>query len=178
MGRDKGLMPYNGKAWAAHIAGQLEYFVEETYVSLRTTQREAYENIFETRQMIFDLDEVPVEGPLKGLLCAHLAFPEKTWLAAACDMISINEAALLTLVEAFHKNPGYDAWLFRHNGELEPLCAIYSGDWLGRFIKNAAACTDFSLQRNLAGEKCFVIEAGEEIAAALKNFNTDEDCNA
>jgi molybdopterin-guanine dinucleotide biosynthesis protein A len=184
MGFDKGLLLHNDQPWSKHIVDILSKIVPDVFVSLRVDQgvdqggadrESAYRHIFNASQMIFDRDEIPAKGPLKGLLSAHKTYPGKNWIVLGCDMMSVNRETISGLKTAFHKNPGYDRYLYKTQYGLEPLCAIYSKKGLEKLLGNVQNISDFSLRRNFDAKKCLCIEANKETVAALKNYNTMAD---
>lgn len=171
MGTDKGLLSHNGKSWSVAIADLIGDHVPDVFISLRKEQAPSYESMFKASQMIFDQNDIQVNGPLKGLLSAHRDFPDKNWLVVACDMISISSEILYKLVKAFEKNPGYGSYMYKNQSNLEPLCGVYMKNKLNELFIKSKHISDFSLVRNLNMNHCFVIEADENDVAALRNYN-------
>src|SRR5690349_13098964 len=102
MGSDKGLLVLNGKTWSEHIADKLKLLNLPVVVSINQSQRELYNRIFSEKHLI--VDELPMHGPLNGLLTVHKASPAKDILLFACDLIEMDETTIINLIDAYEKN--------------------------------------------------------------------------
>ena len=177
MGEDKGLIQHGLKTWSKNIANLLSLLLPECYISIRQEQYPYYKIFFNKDEIIFDENDIAIEGPLRGLLSAHKIYPEKNWLVIACDMIDINQNIITNLINRFSDDPGYDHYLYKSENNLEPLCAIYKGQGLSRIFETAKNSRNFSLQKNLPLEKCSILVAEKEDIRRLKSINTKEDLN-
>lgn len=190
MGSDKGLLSHNAQPWSKNIYDLLSQNLPEVYISLRLEQASAYKGLFNPDRLIFDQNGIQARGPLKGILSAHEALPEKNWLVAACDMPTMNQPLISRLIKAYEENPGYGCYIFKNPGNdvtrkdnyLEPLCAIYSCGGLSKTLEKISRDTnpfpDHSLQKNLLSRNPLIIEletSETEYLLALRNFNTMAD---
>src|SRR6187200_1863518 len=99
MGKDKGLMPLNGGTWVEHISQKLKAQSLSTVISINEKQQQTYSQLFSNEELI--LDELPMHGPLNGLLTVHQKFPGKNILLMACDLIDMDENILQELINAY-----------------------------------------------------------------------------
>ncbi|KAK4148472.1 bifunctional molybdenum cofactor biosynthesis [Chaetomidium leptoderma] len=75
-------------------------------------------------------------GPAAGLLAAHNAQPDTTWLVIACDYPLLTTTALQQLCRAYHP----PVTCFRNrDGYCEPLVGIWSPEALGRLAERVDA---------------------------------------
>jgi molybdopterin-guanine dinucleotide biosynthesis protein A len=133
MGKDKGLLLKDGQPWAVIIADKLAKQGLEVVVSVSKLQKEPYGNIFPKRPLI--VDYIPIGGPLNGLLSVHQHFPDQDLLLMACDLTEMDKDTLDTLVRTYSDQPGYEFYVYRHNGFAEPFCAIYTAGALAAVLQ-------------------------------------------
>ncbi len=117
MGRDKALLPYQGKTLAEVVAAELASVTGcATLVGgPRFTG---------AGQFGFVPDLFPGEGPLGGILSALHSSTAEWNLIVACDMPGLQGDFLGRLLETAEQSHG-DAVIPTHSGRLEPLCAAY-----------------------------------------------------
>ena len=176
MGSDKGLLIHNKKFWVSVVSDLLQNFVPEVYISLRQNQLPAYGKIFSPTQLIADSDEITAMGPLKGLASVQSRYPEKNWLVAACDMISLNQSVISGLIQDYQNFPEHDIYVYKQKETLEPLCAIYTGEAIHKMYKMSQATNNYSVQENLVPQKCRILSMDNEAdSSALANYNTPGD---
>lgn len=117
MGRDKALLPWNGRPLIAHIAAQLRRFTGDLLVSANDAERYAFLGAPVVP------DRRPGDGPLMGLASCLAASTRELNLLVGCDMPHLAlPAARALLAQA----EGCDAVVPRGpDGYAEPLFAIY-----------------------------------------------------
>ena len=176
MGTDKGLIVQDGKTWAQHAVDRLSSFAGEVFLSVNTDQFRIYEVHFTTNRLISDNDSLQMGGPLKGVLSAHLRYPLENWLVLACDMTAINAPLLQTLADTFQSS-GYDAYVFRNEEGVQPLCGIYTSAAFelvysyylqGKLIR-------FSMQHFLSLINTCYIDLPGNAKASFANYNSPGD---
>ncbi|KAF4624204.1 hypothetical protein G7Y89_g13970 [Cudoniella acicularis] len=84
---------------------------------------------------IFDHQETNT-GPATGLLAAHAAFPDYTWLCLSCDYPTLPPSALQQLLLEFQ--PTVTCFVSQ-NGFAEPLVGIWDSDALRKLKENVSA---------------------------------------
>lgn len=67
-------------------------------------------------------DALPETGSAVGIYTAVLASPTERVVCVACDMPFLTPRLVRTLVD---RSTGFDVFVPRHGGDLEPLCAVY-----------------------------------------------------
>ena len=123
MGSDKGLLQLRGKTWAEHIVQKLKEENLPVVISINEKQQEHYSNIFKKEELV--VDQLPMHGPLNGLLTAHQQNLQKDIFLIACDLIDMNKSTLEELIDSYEKNEA-DYFAYEENNFFQPLCAIYT----------------------------------------------------
>jgi len=118
MGRDKGLIEWEGQPLVVRLASLLQGLFEEVLVV--TGQGPRYRELLDLPILE---DRVKGLGPLGGLYTALLASSNEYNLVAACDMPRLKPELLALLAREID-----GSWLIipQVRGYLEPLPAIYS----------------------------------------------------
>lgn len=131
MGRDKGLIIQDAQTWV-NRAGMLLRSVDlAVSVMIRGEQRVEYAaTVLPEFELLSDFD-LPVGGPLKGLLSFHQLYPKSDVLVLPCDMPNLQATLLAELIEVYFDNPDSEAWIFENQGALQPFPGIYSSRMLG-----------------------------------------------
>jgi len=125
MRKDKGLLYQDGMTWAEAAETKLKQITSEVYISINSTQISKYQKIFPLNKLM--LDSAGCGGPLAGLLSVHKSQPSKDILLLACDMVEMDVQTLMLLVEKYGIGKEVnDFFVFRRDGELEPLPGIYT----------------------------------------------------
>ncbi len=118
MGRNKALLPWDGRPLIAHIAAQLRRCTDDVVIS--TNDPTAY--AFLAARMV--PDRQPGAGPLMGLASCLASASHERNLLVGCDMPHI---PLPTVRALLAHSDGYDAVVPRTiAGHAEPLFAIYN----------------------------------------------------
>ena len=175
MGTDKGLMPQEGKVWTTIVKEALNMFEIPTYISINHTQLEEYSTIFPKDTLI--IDALAIQGPLGGLLSAHIQFPEADILAIACDQIKINKETLEIIYQKYLANPGFHTVIYRDRENFEPLPGIYTSEYLKKIKLDLdnEMLFKFSLKYIIEKSNCLEIPVSIENLRFLANFNKQED---
>lgn len=121
MGRDKGLLPYQGTSLVAHVAGivQRALGVDASVSIIGDPDR------YRELGYAVHSDIVARCGPLGGVVTA-LKGTQSDWnLIVACDMPRLSEASLRNLVKAAAGSRAVCVAAGGPEGKMEPLCAVY-----------------------------------------------------
>ena len=125
MGQDKATLDYHGKPQLQHAFELLSSACEEVYVSCRPGQT------------FGDLPTMPDQilnaGPLGGILTA-LRNSQVAWLVLACDLPFVTKATIAELAAGRDPFRFATAFVSRHDGFPEPVCAIYEPKALHRLL--------------------------------------------
>ncbi|QDH15382.1 molybdenum cofactor guanylyltransferase [Oecophyllibacter saccharovorans] len=172
MGRDKAQLDYGGLPQLTRAMNLIKPHVARAFVSVRPGQpqdpvRAAYPQI---------VDEAgAVRGPAAGLLAAHHAYPQATWLVLACDLPLLDEATLAALLKAgAETETGPEDWeavafTSAHDGLPEPLCTLWRPGALKALEKFVAAGKPCPRKALLNSRTC-LLDLPEP--TALANINT------
>lgn len=147
MGQDKGLLTYKGNYWVQKTLQRLQSVVKEAKVSVNSNQISLYSDFLPTSLLIAD-SLAPI-GPLNGLLSAHLRYPHCDFFVLACDMIDLKEKTMRLLLDLYYEEgDNYDVYLFEVAGRVEPMCAIYTRQWLSAVytVYKNEGLVDYSLK--------------------------------
>lgn len=169
MGRDKGLLDLDGKSWALCIAEKLKKANLPIVISINEKQQETYEKIFPDIPLI--VDQLPIDGPLDGLLSIHRNFPEKDILLMACDLIDMQQETILSLIHSYKENPAFEYYVYVQQGFTQPFCAIYTAKGLAQVYKRFEenSLNKYSLHdRFESGNTLYIPVANDE---SFKNYN-------
>jgi molybdenum cofactor guanylyltransferase len=169
MGTDKGLMG-NPQPWVLRAMQQLHQMELETFVSINTTQQEAYRAIIATELLIEDSDNFTAKGPILGVLSCFEK-QNNNILALACDMPFITTTVLEILLANYHQHPDFDVYLFEKEGNLEPLCGIYTTKGLEK-IQDFLQLGNFSMRFFLSKLNVFVLPLAAEFYQDFTNVNS------
>ncbi|MEO7311960.1 MAG: molybdenum cofactor guanylyltransferase [Chitinophagaceae bacterium] len=169
MGSDKGLLPIGETFWAKKVAGKLTALNIQVVYSINRTQLANYRQHISRSELV--IDNVPIEGPLKGLITVHQQFPVRPLLLMACDMLDMDTATITNTIEQYQQCPGYDFYVHQDAEFAQPFCGIYTSPGLAAILVKAAdhQITKFSMQHvlNGANTKRFPIEN----CKAFSNYN-------
>ena len=168
MQHDKALIDYHGEPQLLWTYRLLATLLPRVFVSLRAEQRD--EPLRRGLPQI--VDSFADAGPAAGILSAQALYPDVAWLVVAVDLPRLDAATLQHLLAL--RDPAREATAFisRHDGLPEPLCALWEPASHARL-----------LARVEAGKPCprkALIEADTQLlqplsAHALDNINTPEE---
>lgn len=193
MGQDKGLLRLQGRYYAEICLEQLSAVVDRVFVSVREDQAESYATILPAASLVVDGD-VSAAGPLRGLLSLLPVLsdaPEESGvLVLPTDMPRMTASTLLFLREAFAANSSdADGVFFEMDGQLEPLCGIYTVALLRRMQQDLLTADGsrtrsagdsgknilFSLRRRLEACRLRRLPVSVEQRGEFKNVNWPEE---
>ncbi|MBE7412905.1 MAG: molybdenum cofactor guanylyltransferase [Leptospiraceae bacterium] len=175
MGTDKGTLKTRGKYWADYSLTILKNFTNTVIFSIREDQFGLYRKIFPNSNLI--LDNANAKGPLNGILSVYEKFPDCDLLIHACDMISMDKNIVSILYTKFKNFTGFEFYVFKIDGKIEPLCGIYTCHGLKK-LKNqidSVGFQSYSLKEILAKFKTLYIEDENISKNFFKNINYPED---
>lgn len=169
MGSDKGLMDHNGETWAELVAAKLGSLKVPVVISINEQQLELYSKLFSTVELI--VDNIDIEGPLKGLLSVYQKYPEKDILLMACDLVDMDMGTLNNLLGQYHSMKGFDFFVY-HEDYSEPFCAIYTSRGLKPVLEKAQlySLDKFSFQSILDEGNTLRIPITQK--SSFRNYNT------
>ena len=176
MGQDKGLLNYASGTWVEAAVEKLKVLSLPVLVSVNEAQYKSYSNLFQNSMLVIDNNTLTVHGPLKGILSAHLQYPNEDLLILACDMRNMQPAVLEYLINTFSCG-GVDAAVFRNGDQMEPLCGIYSASGLHKIYEHYlhGLLKKFSMHSVLQLLHTTYLPVPEKWKGAFNNFNTAED---
>lgn len=170
MGSDKGLLITEGKTWVQRRMESLSPFVERSLISVRKEQRHSYSEINSSFEFAEDLYQN--QGPISGILSAHLSDTTVDYLVVACDM-PLKSSILGRLIEVYRQFPEKQAFAWKVNGRTEPFPAIYKAELLKKTFREwniqESAC---SPSRLLEKAETHWIELENDSTNSFINFNT------
>jgi molybdopterin-guanine dinucleotide biosynthesis protein A len=134
MGTDKARLGHQGVSWAEQAIAKLASLQLQSVLSVNEDQFELYSRLFSSQPLVKDKAGLDVQGPLKGVLSAHQAYPTETMFVLACDMPLIDTSLLKALYDCYEKEKP-EACLFANEDQYEPLCAIYAAGGLARIME-------------------------------------------
>lgn len=167
MGQDKGQMRYHGLSWAERAGALLQQLHLPVYYSINEKQLYTY-----PAHLPFITDDARVQagGPLKGLLSAHLQYPQANIFVLACDMRDM-ELPPLAYLQALHQ-PDH-VTIFTSDGQDEPLAGIYPASCLAaRYAQPLPQCSMKAAIQHLPVQRLIL---PPQWKAAFANFNAPAD---
>lgn len=169
MGSDKGLLQDNGKIWAEKISEKLKHQNIPVVISINRDQQAVYGKILNQEELV--IDQLPMHGPLNGLLTVHQQFPSKDILLMACDLIDMNDIILKELITAYEQNVG-DYFAYEEDNFFQPLCAIYTSDAIGSLLERltSGSLANYSFQYILNNGRTYRLHSS--LKKAFTNYNT------
>ncbi|EOQ98453.1 MobA-like NTP transferase domain protein [Leptospira wolbachii serovar Codice str. CDC] len=182
MGEDKGFVPITPNShFLGHILEKLNRLSNSIYVSLRNDQVDSYSKYVQKTSLILD-QEIPIEGPLKGILSAYLYLKENNLLkdfifVLPIDIPYIEERTIKRLLDTLQEQrEPVSGIYYESKSGLEPLCGIYTTKTLSRWIESLSIPGEheFSLQKrikNLEPKPVFLKLPSEE-EFSFRNINS------
>ncbi len=176
MGQDKGLITQESLAWVNRAGQILQKAGVSVSVMIRETQRLEYQTaVLPDFELLPDLD-LPVGGPLKGLLSFHRYYPLQNVLVLPADMPDLTTEVVHELIEFREQRPDAEAWVFEQGAHLQPFPGIYSYKLLAEVLDKAErqGLTKFGLL-NLLESANTAHKIFEGQSAVFKNYNHPQD---
>ncbi len=177
MGKDKGLMLSGKRTWVAQQYHKLHALGMSVAVSVNESQLSAYQKVISYDQLVQDQPFHDLNGPLRGLLSAHLAFPDKHILCIPCDMPGLSQHFLSELMQAFEaKYPVHQLFIPIIGWQMQPLCGIYSKGCLKHLSKQyeAGALANASMYK-IVEDYPDTLTLLYEDDGEFENYNAPED---
>ena len=116
MGRDKGLITYNGLTLVEHAIKALEPFCSELLISSNSITYKRF-------KLPTIKDSFSGYGPMAGIY-EGLKYANNNWvLVTTCDMPNINKEAIEILISSI--NETYNGFVATFQGRIQPLFACY-----------------------------------------------------
>lgn len=177
MGSDKGMLPLHGLNWARIISILFTRLGLSFVASVNNHQKPGYEQIFGAEKLIIDDPVLNAKGPLHGLLSLHKKLPNEDFFVIACDMIEMQLPPLQLLLHDYKHHNGFDAYLFKTETTLQPLCTIYTSDLLSKILNKLLVgdLKRFSLISLLIEANSHIIKTPLEWTDYFNNYNSPED---
>ena len=173
MGRDKGLLPFQGTTLIQYILGQLNRIGDETLII--SNRPGDYENFGPT---VYS-DSIPDCGALGGIYSAVFYAKHDVCAILACDMPFIN---ILLLHHLINLAPSYDAVIPRlvPNDYAEPFRAVYRKKTCLPAIKQRLDAGELKVSEFFDDVKIRYVEKEElqrfdQNLLSFTNINTPED---
>jgi molybdopterin-guanine dinucleotide biosynthesis protein MobB len=129
MGEDKAFVAFHDVTLLEWMRDRLAPLFPHSFIVAREPAR------FGGLGLAVVTDALPEAGSAVGIYTAILAAPTERVLCVACDMPFVSPTLIRALVKG---SAGFDVFVPRHGGHLEPLCAVYSRGALeayGEFIQ-------------------------------------------
>ena len=169
MGSDKGLLQLDGETWTERIAKKLEKEGLAVFISINESQQERYSEIFKKEELV--VDQLPMHGPLNGLLTVHQQNPERDILLVACDLIDMDKSTLEELINSYEKNEA-DYFAYEEENFFQPLCAIYTATALQSLLQRliSGSLANYSFQYILNNSRTYRLYPS--FKKAFENHNT------
>ena len=118
MGKDKGLINFNGKAIIEYTIAQLKPLVNKLVIVSKNNEYEKF-----GLEVIADL--IPDNGPAGGIYTSLFHTDMKFNFIVSCDMPLINREAIAFIIQnAYHSQ----ITVPEKDGKTEPLFGVYSKD--------------------------------------------------
>ncbi len=170
LGRDKALLPIDGRPFLEKIAQEVATVVDEIIVVTNRHTSYPLPNIRETH------DILPNKGPLGGIHAGLCTCSYEYAFVTACDLPNFNPQLAAFLLERRH---GYDVVVPQIGSFTEPLFAVYRKTTLPYIAKQLTAgfckVTGFYSQVRVAYITEAEILRSFSPAEVFFNVNTQED---
>lgn len=176
MGQDKGLIKQDSLTWINRAGMLLQSVGLLVSIMVREAQRADYATeILPDFELLTDLD-LPVGGPLKGLLSFHRYYPDSNVLVLPADMPDLTIEVVHELREFHELKPDADAWVYAQENCLQPFPGIYASWLLAAILEKVARqeLTRFGLLSLLEAAKT-ARKVFEGPSTILKNYNHPQD---
>ena len=171
MKTDKALLEINKITWLEKAVRLLQSIPLEVKVSCNSNQFENYQKRFDN--LDFVVDKEIYAGPLRALLSSFEVIQDSIFVLA-CDMPLMQVNPILEIIKAYTQNQSHDAYLYKHDGFYEPLCALYTKKGLKKLKQDIPKeGGDYSLQKILKSNLQTKVLTLDDYSF-FQNFNTRE----
>ena len=179
MGTDKGLIEHETGSWAQVTFDKLKALQIPVFLSVNKKQYENYATKFPADKLIVDNEELQINGPLLGLLSAHLLFSNEDIFIPACDMPLMATSVLQQLQQVCLSDNQAQAFAFSNAGEAEPLCGIYKSAAIAAIhsLYKSRQLPKHSMKFMLEHVNTHSIALAEEQKQFFRNFNSHAELN-
>jgi len=179
MGSDKGLLKLHTSTWAQTAFDKINSFQLPVVISINKNQYAGYSSIFSPQLMITDDDMLQMHGPLCGVLSVHLKYPQEDMLILASDMPLMETDLINELLTQYNTQKENDAFIFKNDGEPEPLCGIYKANALAHIYElyKTNNLRKHSMKYMLEHISTYSILLPENKKKCFRNFNTHAEIN-
>jgi molybdopterin-guanine dinucleotide biosynthesis protein len=116
MGVDKAFVEFHDLSLIEWVRDRLAPLFAHTFIVAREVER------FQGLGLAVVRDALQEAGSVVGIYTAVMASPTERVVCVACDMPFVTPRLVRALVEG---SAGLDAFVPRHGGRVEPLCAVY-----------------------------------------------------
>ena len=169
MGTDKAFLIYNNKTFIEHVIEALKPSVSDIIISANT---EVYSSL---GYKVYN-DSIPNCGPLGGIYTALSNSKSEKNIVISCDMPLVNAHLIKYLIEHAQEE---QVNLLAHNGNVEPLCAIYNKSCLP-ILKTCLKNNFLKMKNVLRQLSIHKIEIKNELfyhPQLMSNINTPTELN-
>lgn len=164
MGENKSLLLFQGKPLIQHVCAQVRPHFDELLISSDNARELAF------LEAPVVSDEVPGQGPLRGIASALAISRHDLNFVVACDIPWVNSTLLRELLR---EAQGYDCVLpVTDDGHYEPLFAVYRKSVLPH-IRKALEAGELRIVPAL--RDCRIKTVRITMPEAIDNINTPED---
>lgn len=179
MGTDKGLLQSNTIHWAKNAANKMALLNIPVGLSVNANQLSEYSSLFHSSYLIEDKVSLKIRGPLSGVLSAHLQHPQEDLFVLAVDMPVMDISILQQLLQLYRLQPSNDAFVFTKDGQVEPLCGIYTAKGLAHILHlhQTNLLRKHSMKFVLEHLETSRTPLNEEQKIYFKNINTHAELN-
>jgi molybdopterin-guanine dinucleotide biosynthesis protein A len=179
MGNDKGLLKLEATTWAQTAVDKLGELNIPVKISVNKNQHESYAAVFPMDALVVDNEMLKLQGPLLGLLSAHVACSDEDVFVLACDLPLMETSILRELLFLYHHYSSGDAFVFLNEGQAEPLCGIYTRKCLANIFDRfrEGRLEKHSMKYVLENVHTRTITASEGQKKSFRNFNAHAELN-
>jgi molybdopterin-guanine dinucleotide biosynthesis protein A len=161
MGRDKAMLPIDGRPMIEHICNTMRPHFRQLLISAGDARKYSFLGI----EVV--TDRLPDHGPLMGIACALEASAHELNVVVACDMPDLDIDFIKGMIRGCED---YDAVVPRTGGSfLEPLCAVYRKSMV-KPLNDALTAGEIKVSDVL--RRCNVKYIDTRDTGSLRNINT------
>ena len=169
MGKDKGMIIYNGKAIIEYIIEQLKPLVNKLVIVSNNFEYEKF-GVEVINDLLKDI------GPAGGIYTALNHTKEELNFIVSCDMPQINKEAIAFIIK---NSTNSQITVPEKGGEIEPLFGVYTKDCLTKWAE-CIKQREIKLKEMITNFKLNIINTDDNILFNdnfFMNINTNKDLN-